>query len=174
MDFSGNGGKFRYFYGINLNTTSIFGNVDSRGTLNLNQQIEALFKIQQQIEAGKLVSLTTNKSGETVADDMYNNVTIGVLQNKNEEGPLDGFELVRAYLKNLRTQILKNNKYSSELKDAINDHLIQCARKELQMMSRPGDPLQICRYDQKTGRYLPTSIPSQLFDRYVEQLGEEG
>lgn len=174
MDFSGNGGKFRYFYGINLNTTSIFGNVDASRTLNLNQQIEALFKIQQQIEAGKLVSLTTNKSGETVADDMYNNVPIGVLQNKNEEGPLDGFELVRAYLKNLRTQILKNNKYSSELKDAINDHLIQCARKELQMMSRPGDPLQICRYDQKTGRYLPTSIPSQLFDRYVEQFGEEG
>jgi len=83
MDFSGNGGKFRYLYDIPLSTHQY----------NFNQMMQALFELQKKIESGKVIDVSSN-------DELYKFVGASVLKSKD----LDGFELVREFLKRLKAE----------------------------------------------------------------------
>jgi len=110
MDFSGNGGKFRYFYGLNY--------AGSHG-LNLNQLLEYEYLRQQ------------NEEDPAVGD--------GVASFREGDQELDGFEAIRARLKEIRNYFFDvNGKAKPELFDAINDMLFKRVDENMQKFSEEG------------------------------------
>lgn len=153
MDFSGNGGKFRYLYDIPFPGMKY----------NLNHTLQGLFELQKKIESGQVL----NKAKEEGDINPY--IGTDVL---NTENP-DGFELIREYLEDLKKTYFKKGGFAKqELLDAINRKLVDQTEDELYRISRPGSPLQLVEYNSKTGFYTPKGIPEQLLDRYTKILQE--
>ena len=155
MDFSGNGGKFRYLYDIPFPGMQY----------NLNHILQGLFELQKKIESGQTID-RSKKEGD-IAPYIGTNVL-------NTEHP-DGFELIREYLEDLKkTYFKKGGIAKPELLNAINRKLIDQTEKELFRISRPGSPLQLAEYNSRTGFYIPKGIPEQLLNRYTKILQESG
>jgi len=123
MDFSGNGGKFRYFYGLEF--PGIPG--EDLGGLNLNQILEYEYNLQKEAE--------DPMSGD------------GNWFYRTHSGEMDGFESVRRRLAEIRDyfvdtiegdegKISENAK--QELYDAINAMLIRRVYDNMNKFSKPG------------------------------------
>lgn len=151
MDFSGNGGKFRYLYDIPLPGVRY----------NLNHTLQGLFELQKKIEAGQAIDRSKQEG------DIKKYIGTTVLG----ENP-DGFELIRQYLNDLKKQYFSKGRAKVELLNAINNKLVQQTQEELYRISRPGSPLQLAEYNKRKGAFVPKSIPEQLLDRYTKVLQE--
>lgn len=174
MDFSGNGGKFRYFYDTFLSTA--FANSEESDTkigntldMNLNQKLQSLFELQKKIENGKVVGYTLDENGRKVIDPQRGVVSIFTVTGKTKE-QCDGFELIRDFLNQLKSQVVKNGKFTQEVLDAVNDKLLKMTESQLQGFSEEGGMFQIVSKDEKTGLYSPYKIPSQLLKRYLDEI----
>lgn len=177
MDFSGNGGKFRYFY--NLGITAIdskfdFKDKDGNQITNINQILEALYNLEQGI-----IKNTVKRPGEQ-NEGLGTATTLDNL-HKNDNTDLDGFELIRQYLQQLRNQVIKNefgglqelDDSEGGLLDCINQSLVEQVESELKFLSQPG-PLQLVYKDAATGQYINKAIPEQFFEPYVDQMKAAG
>ena len=138
FEFGGNGGLFRYMYDIDM----------SNGC-NLNQYLEALYNRQRSIEENPLA----NGGIDSIRD------------GKND---LDGFELVRDGLKNIRNKF----KDHEVLRTAINDNFL---------MKRVNDDLRVLTANSSykigfmdNGRFVPDAIPSNILNWYQQQFGKAG
>lgn len=153
MDFSGNGGKFRYLYDIP------FPGIQH----NLNHMLQGLFELQNKIESGEVLDRTKPEG------DIMPYIGLDVL-GRND---LDGFELVREYLNDLKKTYFKRGGMAKpELLNAINKKLVDQTEQELFRISRPGSPLQLVEYNKTLGIYVPKGIPEQLLNRYTKILQE--
>ena len=94
---------------------------------------------------------------------------------RSDESELDGFELVRDYLKKLREYAVEEenlgiNTYSKDILNSVNNFIYIDVINELELLSENG-PLQMVQKD-KNGRFIPTNIPQQFFNPYVETLSK--
>lgn len=147
LDFGGNGGLFRYFY-------SLKGLTDINGIkFNLNQLIEAEYKHQQLIEDGKID---------------------GVLPvDIAEDGkPLDGFELIRKTLNQIKDKYVQNIDGNKILLDSINDMLIANVDHELNILC-DDENIKLCQRG-NDGRIYSRAIPYKILDRYAKMMKEQG
>lgn len=166
MDFSGNGGKFRYFYNI---TPDYIKGYDVDEQLNLNQILQAIFEAQKKFETPGFKATEDDNS-------VANGYDISQLRAlRSDKSELDGFELVRDYLKKLREYAVEEenlgiNKYSKDILNSVNSFIHRGVTNELELLSENG-PLQMVKKD-KNGRFIPTNIPQQFFNPYVEALSK--
>lgn len=154
MDFSGNGGKFRYFYDMITFTD------DNGNTYNLNQRLQMLFELQKKIESGNVKNISTS-------DPIHKYIGGLVLGGKNKND-LDGFELIRKELESIREQYFKNGWPSRQIKDNINDVLMKRINEELESLSDPQNPAHMLT--KEDGMYKPYAIPAQLLKPYMDQI----
>lgn len=162
MDFSGNGGKFRYFYDIiHINN------------LNLNQYLEYLYKLEQQIIDGAV-----NIKDAKISDPLTLATIRDLDANADSVEDLDGFELIRSYLESMRNTYYEQGTDTAVefangkgIFDRINNYLIQMVEAELD---------EVCSdYNYKLGvkngnLYEPISVPSQLLKRQFERFKHAG
>ena len=155
LDFSGNGGKFRYFY-----------DVQTEDGMNLNQKLQFLYKLQKEIEAGHIV--------DNDDDSVTRKVTIEKLTGVKKKN-CDGFELIRQFLDQLHDQVLTGDgQITQNALDKINQKLISVVDTSIENLSAPGDPLQLVSKDSETGLYSPTRIPKQLLSTYLKKMQDLG
>ena len=166
MDFSGNGGKFRYFYDI---LPHHIDGYDTESDLNLNQILQAIFEAQKMFETPGFKATQDDNS-------VVNGYSVSQLRAlRSDESELDGFELVRDYLKKLREYAVEEenlgiNTYSKDILNSVNNFIYIDVINELELLSENG-PLQMVQKD-KNGRFIPTNIPQQFFNPYVETLSK--
>ena len=86
MDFSGNGGKFRYFSGIGERN---FGTDDNPIFLDMNERLEYAFNKQKFMESS--------------------DTSTGLSSLREDDSELDGFELVRREVRKIRQKYFGNN-----------------------------------------------------------------
>lgn len=136
MDFSGNGGKFRYFYGLAF--PGIPG--EDLGNINLNQLLEYEYNLQKEAE-------------DPISGD-------GNWYYRRSSGEMDGFESVRRRLQEIRDYFIETTKTvnpdtgketvietaTPELLDAINSMLMRRVYDNMEKFSKPGIT-QIIRRD---------------------------
>lgn len=155
LDFSGNGGKFRYFYDVQI-----------EDGMNLNQKLQFLYKLQKEIEAGHIV--------DNDDDSVTRKVTIEKLTGVKKKN-CDGFELIRQFLDQLHDQVLTGDgQITQDALDKINQKLISVVDTSIENLSAPGDPLQLVSKDSETGLYSPTRIPKQLLSTYLKKMQDAG
>ena len=153
LDFSGNGGRFRYFYDI-LSFTDKNGN-----KYNLNQRLQYLYELQKKIESGQVVNIADN-------DPLYK--FIGQLSLGKKEG-FDGFELIRQELARIKNEHFKQGMFiSDEIKNSINSMLIGTTKKELEALSDRNSPYKLVK--KQNGMYIPNGIPTQLIRSYANKI----
>lgn len=178
LDFSGNGGKFRYFYDLGItapHSIKFYKTVNGKKVqvTNLNQILQSLFTLQQRIES--------DKQSEKVYVDENKQNTVGIEKllglREDKSGELDGFELIRDYLKQLRSSVVSKaltiETYDEGLLSAINDKLQTLVRSELETLSQDG-PLHLIDKDPKTGGFRNYAIPEQFLNQYVKYLKDAG
>ena len=173
MQFDGNGGLFRYFYDIFSFAKDEFatdkdGNIikDKNGEsvvrpgINLNQWLEGLYKLQKQIEAGRVTDVNTKESiGLRDADPSLN------MQNIDNT---DGFELIRVKLNQLKQQLFPNGYASDKVLGAINNKLMHMVEEELDNVST--NPNIMLATKNVNGVYIPYSVPAQLLERQAARF----
>lgn len=154
LDFSGNGGKFRYFYDAITFT-------DKTGMVyNLNQRLQMLFELQKKIEKGDVKNIASD-------DPMFKYVGGMALGNK-DKSQLDGFELIRQELESIRKQFFNNGFPSKAIKSSINDIFMKRTIEELDKLSDPQSPVKIVK--KENGTYVPEIIPVGLLNKYVNAI----
>ncbi|QWM90615.1 hypothetical protein [uncultured phage cr61_1] len=165
MDFSGNGGKMRYFYDVP--TANIGRYVFSEGT-NINLALEMLFNLLKNIEDSKVAVNLANPAQLTIKAKLSD---IRSLSGDSEE--LDGFELIRAYLDDLKKSLFKEDLGLTyprqEFTDSINEYLVNKTLQELLVISQPGPLLLV---ENKDGQHLPKYIPAQFLEVYRKLLSD--
>ena len=157
LDFSGNGGKFRYFYDIPFDYMN--GN---KQRINLNQTLEVLYKLEQKILSGELKEI----KGLDIPGDGVNKKIKKADLGKNP----DGFELIRQYLNNLQKRYVKGllgGAATNELLDNINSILMARTEESMQFVTEDGSSFQLGELN-KDGKYMPLSIPSQFAKKYIQ------
>jgi hypothetical protein len=138
MDFSGNGGKFRYFYDI---VPEHINGYDVEYNLNLNQILQAIFEAQKKLETPGFKATQDDNS-------VVNGYSVSQLRVlRSDKSELDGFELVRDYLKKLREYAVEGenlgiNKYSKDILNSVNNFIYRGVTNELELLSENG-PLQM-------------------------------
>lgn len=161
MQFDGNGGLFRYFYDLKL---------DDSG-LNLNNLLELLYNTQKKIEAGKINRVGNEESSfdKISADDL---IKMDVKREDRDDNSLDGFELIRGKLQELKNRYFENGVPNRQLLNAINDNLQDLVHDELEELST-NESIRIVWKD-SFGHYNPLGIPKQLLSRYAKRLSNYG
>lgn len=155
LDFSGNGGRFRYFYDI-ITFTDKSGN-----KYNLNQRLQYLYELQKKIEAGQIVNIADN-------DPLYK--FIGQLSLGKKDN-LDGFELIRQELTRIKDEHFKQGMFISDnIKNSINGMLIGATKKELEALSDRNSPYKLVK--KQNGMYIPNGIPTQLIRFYANKISK--
>lgn len=168
MDFSGNGGKFRYFYGLEF--PGIPG--EEINGLNLNQLLEYEYNLQK--EAEDPMSGDGNWFYRTHSEEM------------------DGFESVRRRLSEIRDYFVNtiegdegpvSQDAKQELYDAINKMLIRRVYDNMNKFSKPGITQLIKRQSYKDAsnpdaieewHWSNRAIPHQLISEYSERFKKIG
>lgn len=170
MDFSGNGGKFRYFYGLAF--PGLYG--EELGDINLNQLLEYEYNLQKEAE-----------------DPMYGD---GSWLYRTDSSEIDGFESVRTRLKEIRDYFIDTIESPSgdgprlenakpELLDAINAMLIRRVYDNMDKFSKPGITQIIRRQSYKDSsdpnsveewHWSNRAIPNQLVSEYAERFKQKG
>ena len=173
MDFSGNGGKFRYFYGLDF--PGIPG--EDLGNINLNQLLEYEYNLQKEAE-------------DPISGD-------GNWYYRRSSGEMDGFESVRRRLQEIRDYFIETSRVvnpdtgketviepaTPELLDAINGMLMRRVYDNLEKFSKPGIT-QIIRRDwykdaadpnsEVQWHWTNRSIPNQLLSEYAKKFEKVG
>lgn len=163
MDFSGNGGKFRYFYGL-----AYKGSRDENlGELNLNQILEYEYNRQKLEE-----------------DPAYGD---GTWKFREDSGELDGFETVRQRLEDIKEYYFGNIEggklANRRLYDDINKMLMSRVYDNLREFSKPGENQLISYKYYKDAsdpnavgewRFVNRAIPTQLISEYVDIFRKHG
>ena len=178
LQFGGNGGLFRYGYGA-ISPKRAWG-PESYNTkpINLNQYLEFLYKAQKEIE-----------------DHPEQRGGIGqLIDDPNID--LDGFELIRKFLSDLKKQIAPNGSRYDELLDGINDNLIEGTKLEMKRLSQEAgmySPMRMFQYrkadeytvyDKKTYKavgkkpceeyYQAFGLPKQILEVYRTLMKNAG
>ena len=178
LQFGGNGGLFRYGYGA-ISPKRAWG-PESYNTkpINLNQYLEFLYKAQKEIE-----------------DHPEQRGGIGqLIDDPNID--LDGFELIRKFLSDLKKQIAPNGARYDELLDGINDNLIEGTKLEMKRLSQEAgmySPMRMFQYrkadeytvyDKKTYKavgkkpceeyYQAFGLPKQILEVYRTLMKNAG
>ena len=148
MDFSGNGGKFRYFYDV----CKIDG-------MNLNELLQFEFNRQKAVESGQYKSKN------------------GIAWLYEDENELDGFELVRKRLNDIEQRYFgktSTNGVSSAqiLNEDMTRFLNNIVDQEMKELSKPGSLNIVTKLED--GRYDSRAIPYQILDWYAQQYFERG
>lgn len=149
MDFSGNGGKFRYFYDV----LKING-------MNLNEMLQFEYNRQKAIESGEYKSKN------------------GIAWLYEDENELDGFELIRKFLNNVEQQYFgeaTDEQLSTprqKLERDITAFLNTIVDSELKELSKPGSLNMVTMMED--GRYKARAIPYQILDWYSNKYFERG
>lgn len=186
LDFSGNGGKFRYFYDIMKYLYPEGINGFKFG--NFNQYLEFLYKAQQHMEEN---AGTDVKPGEVFAE-----TTTGSLYERNPKTneilELDGFELIRDFLSKLKNTYFddwgghaKSGSASAEMLNAFNRKLIEQAKREVYALCgrNMDDPskedlkyssIKCMDWDDEQNTFKPYGFPVDLIRRYTKKLAEKG
>lgn len=179
MDFSGNGGKFRYFYGLkysgfytdsqNIAMPGISSVQQPNQILNLNEILEYEYNSQKEAE-----------------DPQYGD---GLWQFRDGNEDLDGFESVRRRLDEIEDYYLSGVDKNSQriandrLYDDINQMLMQRVYEDMQMFSQPGENQLISYKSYKDASdpnskeewyYSNRAIPTQLISYYVDLFKKAG
>ena len=153
LSFSGNGGKFRYFYDIIKYTDK------NQKEYNLNQRLQYLYELQKKIESGKVKNVASS-------DPLYKYIGTGSL---GTTGETDGFELIREELRRIKEEHFKQGMFiSDQIKQSINSMLIGLTKAELKKLSDKNSPYKMVR--EKNGKYLPYGIPTQLIRTYANKI----
>ena len=150
MDFSGNGGKFRYFY----DTLPIDGKV-----VNLNHRLEWLFKLEKDILSSKKIKL--KGYGDDVSAALRD-----IDPNAKSTKDFDGFELIRAELKRIKELCFEQNGRTAKqfLIDGINNKLFNMIDAEIYRTS-VNPSLRLSEWIPSKGYFSPVAIPAQLLSR---------
>lgn len=165
MDFSGNGGKFRYFYGLEF--PGLPG--EDLGGLNLNQLLEYEYNTQKEAE-----------------DPIFGD---GTWMFRTSSKDVDGFENVRRRLGEIREYFVHTTEGTEdtpsvstakpELYDAINAMLIRRVYDNMDKFSKPGVTQIIKRQSLKDNtdpnaveewHWSNRAIPNQLMSEYAERF----
>lgn len=155
MDFSGNGGHFRYFYGLNYPLQYGEDIVD----LNLNQVLEWEYMREQ-----------------NAGDPLYGD---GNWRYRTDDQELDGFEGIRERLKYIRDYFSDKK----VLRDAINKMLFDRIDEQLQKFSEegPSQMIKLNRYSDPLNPQAPVevhygnrAIPTQLIESYIQKFKKAG
>lgn len=163
MQFGGNGGLFRYFYEIEMYTDPNTGY-----RYNMNQRMQMLWNMQHAIETGKAKS------------DQFDGQTIGSGVLSGDVSTRDGFEMIREYLQNLRTQLFPVNQETGrivthpDMLNRMNDFLIEIVNEQVVKFCDPESQYQLGFYSKEQGLYLPYSVPEQMLQKYVDDFEELG
>lgn len=138
ISFGGNGGLFRYCYDFII---------DKETGLNLNQMLEAKYKVQQ-----KRMEL---EGKDDTRDEEY-----------------DGFELVREYIQELKQ---KYYKFNDEIAEGINNHLIKQIDDQLDMMDKSSNMKIIQKIVDENGivQYKPRKIPRAIIQYYLDKISSQ-
>lgn len=178
LQFGGNGGLFRYGYGAISPKRSWGPEGDNTKPVNLNQYLEFLYKAQKEIE-----------------DHPEQRGGIGqLIDDPNID--LDGFELIRKFLSDLKKQIAPNGARYDELLDGINDNLIEGTKLEMKRLSQEAgmySPMRMFQYrkadeytvyDKKTYKaigkkpleeyYQAFGLPKQILEVYRTLMKNAG
>ena len=170
LNCDGNGGFFRYFYDSldGLNSYSKYKIYDEEGNEinNLNHYIQALFQLQKKI----MESSQNNASAEE--NDQFKKLTAVQVFGKDID-ELDGFELIRDFLKTLEDS-LNQTKNNDRLMDNINQKLIGMVYTELDTLTKETSPIKLGTYNKETGIYIPTGVPEQLLKPYIDEYVKAG
>lgn len=163
MDFKGNGGKFRYFYGLKYPGLHGEDLVD----INLNELLEYEYNRQKESE-----------------DPLYGD---GMWMYRESDQELDGFETIRRRLEEIRDYYfsgIQGNKLANErLYDDINDMLIARVYDDMNKFSQPGVNQLISYKSYKDSsdpnaveewHYSNRAIPTQLISEYVDLFRKKG
>jgi hypothetical protein len=152
MDFSGNGGKFRYFY----DTIKL----PDGGGMNLNHRLEWLFKLEKDILSSKKVKLKSSQNEE------LNAALKDIDPLATSVKDFDGFELVRAELNKIKQLCFEKNGRTATkfLQDCVNEKLFTMIDCEIYRTSV--DPsLHLSEWVPSLGYFVPVAIPAQLLAR---------
>lgn len=157
MDASGNGGKFRYFYDLDLISTD-----DEKVIMNMNQYIQFLYEKEKAMMADPVAY-----GGASVIRNMGNE------QDREKEDELDGFELIRGYLSNLKSQLINDPEV---IADNINSMLMDIVDDELENLSKENGIYQPINIVNKNGdgTYSSKAIPNDILKYYSKQLEKAG
>lgn len=163
MDFSGNGGKFRYFYGLEF--PGLPG--EELNGLNLNQLLEYEYNMQKEAE------------DPTSGDGNW-------YYRRNSE-QMDGFESVRTRLEQIRDYFIEDRNGIDtprpQLFDAINSMLMRRVYDNMNKFSKPGITQIIKRQSYKDNsdpnsieewHWSNRAIPNQLVSEYAERFKTVG
>ena len=159
MDFSGNGGLFRYFYDI-LKQQDENGNV-----FNLNQLLEFAYKRQQ------------------IAEDPESEEGVSWFREGSQE--LDGFELVRRKLAEIEKLYFdETGEPKDKLYDDVNTMLFARVSDALIQYSQEGNNQLVTHLvsisNAKGGQtktrhlFIPKTLPRQLLMEYQERFNDAG
>ena len=149
MDFSGNGGKFRYFYDV----YKING-------MNLNEMLQFEYNRQKSIESGEYKSRH------------------GIAWLYEDENELDGFELIRKFLNDIENRYFgeadpqKVSTPAQNLEQDITTFLNTLVDSELSELAKPGIINMVERLED--GRFKARAIPYQILDWYANKYFERG
>ena len=174
LDFSGNGGLFRYFYD-SVHT----GVYDKDGKeLNLNQKLEYLYNLERNLYDGKK-SFVRIKGASDIDDVQFMSLS-SVSPDAQTLNDLDGFELIRNELENIKNRyfrtIYDNNKAvgltpTEELLSGINEHLVSLLDDEMTALyTNPN--IELARKIGDT--IVPVSVPAQLLSRQHQRFKNAG
>ena len=177
LQFDGNGGLFRYFYDVlSFSRAETKINEDGKEILdennnpvlvpatNLNQWLEGLWKLQKQIESGQIKD---SRTGEDVGlRDIDSSLNIDNVDD------VDGFELIRLKLQQLKDKLFVNGYASETLLANINGKLINMTLDELDEVST--NPNWILASKNQNGIYIPYSVPAQLLERQAKRFQKKG
>lgn len=156
MDFSGNGGKFRYFYDVVT---------DSNG-MNMNQKLEWLYKLEKDILSGVKVGL----QGKSITDLVRNASASDIDETAASKSDLDGFELIRKELLDMKARYFdKYDRATEELRDLLNQKLFRMIDREL-YITATDSRFKLCEWNQSMGCYIPTAVPAQLLQRQNQRF----
>jgi hypothetical protein len=127
---------------------------------NLNQWLEGLWKLQKQIESGQIKD---SRTGEDVGlRDIDSSLNIDNVDD------VDGFELIRLKLQQLKDKLFVNGYASGTLLASINGKLMRMVLDELDEVST--NPNWILASKNQNGIYVPYSVPAQLLERQAKRF----
>lgn len=175
IDFSGNGGLFRYFY--DSVHTGIF---DTEGNeLNLNQKLEMLYNLEKQfIEQGENSKIKLADK-QDIDDEQFMSLS-SIDKDAESLDDLDGFELIRQELLNIKDLYFQTIydankpvgiKAKESLLKGINDHIVSLVEDELDALC---DNPNIQMAKRSGNMIIPVAVPSDLLERQFKRFKKNG
>jgi len=103
-----------------------------------------------------------NSDQSKIEDSPFSKIGIGNIAMLDDgKLELDGFELIRAYIRHLKNEYTLYDQPSDELLNLINNKLIRQTDEELYRLSTD-ESIKLVYWDSYDAQYKPYGIPSQL------------